>query len=454
MAQYELNLKDYWFIIRKKKFLIMVTTFLVGIFSFVFSNYNKPVLLYKAATQVRVERNTTFSGLMLEVIRWTSWNDMETNARVVKSFSLIKNVAQKLGYINPDMSPVDILNDEKAIEEIGRIQANTTATQIEKTNILQINVTSEDPREAQLLANTITETFREENIRLNNKNVIEAKGLIEDLLQKQNYQLAEAEENLKRFRQSEDFFGFNQSTTEVTDGYLTTKKGLEEIRNQKKAVEEIYEELQGKDLSVPGVANRIFATPVLERFHKLLREYITEEKSLLLDYTEEHPDVIKVCTQISGLGSEILQFLQSKIRTLENEERLTQGVLSQSKNRVGSVLDYEMRVKKLVRDITLNENMVSFLKEKYQEALIRESSPIEEVYIVKPALLPTEPINPHHTAKPTMIGVIIGLIIGMVAAFLAESLDPTIATIEQVESYLGIRSLGIIHYATQDNIIK
>ena len=102
MAQYELNLKDYWFIVRKKKWLIISTTFLVGILSFVFSNYKKPVLLYRASTQVRVERNTTFSGLMLEVVRWTSWNDMETNARVVKSFSLIKDVAQKLGYINPN----------------------------------------------------------------------------------------------------------------------------------------------------------------------------------------------------------------------------------------------------------------------------------------------------------------------------------------------------------------
>ena len=454
MAQYELNLKDYWFIVRKKKFLIMVTTFLVGIFSFVFSNYNKPVLLYKAATQVRVERNTTFSGLMLEVIRWTSWNDMETNARVVKSFSLIKDVAQKLGYINPDMRPGDILNDEKAIKEISRIQANTSATQISKTNILEISVTSEDPHEAQLLANTITETFREENIRLNNKNVIEAKVLIEDLLTKQNYQLTEAEENLKRFRRSESVFGLNKNTNYVKDEYLATKKDLEKIRKQKKAVEGIYEQLKGQDLSAYEAFNTVFITPILDKFGKPLRELITEKEFLLLDYTEDHPAVIKVQRQISGLRSEVLQFLRSKVKNLENEEKLTQSVLSRSKDRARSVLDYEMRFKKLVRDINLNENMVSFLKEKYQEALIRESSPIEEIYIVKPALLPKEPLNPHHTAKPTMIGVIIGLIIGMVAAFLAESLDPTIGTIEQVESYLGIRSLGIIHYATEESIFK
>ena len=454
MAQYELNLKDYWFIVRKKKLLIISITLLVGIFSFLFSNHNRPVLLYKASTQVRVERNTTFSGLMLEVIRWTSWNDMETNARLVKSFSLIETVVKKLGYIKPDMSTGDILKDEKAIEAISRIQSNTAASQIEKTNILEISVTLEDPHEAQLLANSITETFREENIKLNNKNVLEAKSLIENLLQKQDNLLTDAEENLKSFRRNEGVIGFKQNTGYITDEYLASKKDLELIQKQRKSFELIYEQLEDKELSNYKAFNTVFINPDLEKFHQRLRELVTENETLLLDFTKDHPAVIKVQRQIVGLKSEILQFLKSKIHRLQEEEELAHNTLYQSKDKAKSVLDYEMRYKKLARDVNLNENMVSYLKEKYQEALIRESSPIEEVYIVKPALLPKEPINPHHTVKPTMIGVIIGLIMGMVAAFLAESLDPTISTIEEVESYLDVRALGIIHYASQENILK
>ena len=107
MAQYELNLKDYWFIVRKRKMLIILVALLIGIFSFIFAYVNKPVPIFEATTQVKIERNTTFAGLMLEVIRWTSWNDMETNARIIKSFSLIEKVAKKLAYVDPNMNTIE-----------------------------------------------------------------------------------------------------------------------------------------------------------------------------------------------------------------------------------------------------------------------------------------------------------------------------------------------------------
>ena len=454
MAQYELNLKDYWFILRKKKILIIIIALVIGIFSFLFTYLNRPVPLYEASTQVRIERNTTFSGLMLQVIRWTSWNDMETNARIVKSFSLIERAAKKLGYIDPNMSTGDILSNEKVLKKIVRIQSSVSASQIETTNILEIFVTLEDPQEAQRLANTITDTFREENLKLNNKSVIEAKRLIEELVRKQNNTLIEAEEDLRTFRRGEGIFGLDQTTDYLTEEFIRAKKNLEDIKKQKKSVSWLIGQLNHKGLSVYEVFNSVFLIPDLERFQDHLQALFTEKEALLLDYTEEHPAVKKVERQILGLRSEILMLLKSKLKNLEKDEEFARQISYSSEGNAKSALDNEMKYNRLLREVNLNENIISFLKEKYQEALIRESAPIEEIYIVKPALLPRAPINPYNNVKPTLIGLIIGLIIGMVAAFLAESLDPTISTIEEVESYVGIKALGLIQYVTQDNIEK
>jgi Mrp family chromosome partitioning ATPase/uncharacterized protein involved in exopolysaccharide biosynthesis len=455
MPQYELNLKDYWFIIRKRKALIVLITLLIGVFSFIFSYIKRPIPLYRASTQVRIERNSTFSGLLLEVIRWTSWNDMETNARIVKSFSLIENVAKKLGYIDPNMNTIDILNNENAINKISRIQSQISAAQISSTNILEISVTSENPREAQTLANTITETFRQENLGLNNKRVTEAKLLIEDLLGKQNSRLSEAEEELKLYQRGNGLFNGNIKTTgNISREYMDAEKKIEEIENLQKTTRWMIEELSHKGASIYDVFNTIFLTPDLEEFSKKLQDLVTEKEALLLDYTEEHPAVRKLEKQISGIKSDILNHLRSKLKNLRRDEKQAQNFISTLEGKAELLMDYEIGQGRLLRDIDLNEKIVTFLKEKYQEVLIRESGPIEEIYIIRPALLPNEPINPYNSKKSSMIGTIIGLIIGLVASFLAESLDPTIGTIEEVESYLKVPALGMIPYMTQEHIEK
>ncbi|UCF55960.1 MAG: polysaccharide biosynthesis tyrosine autokinase, partial [Deltaproteobacteria bacterium] len=88
--------------------------------------------------------------------------------------------------------------------------------------------------------------------------------------------------------------------------------------------------------------------------------------------------------------------------------------------------------------------MTALLEKKNQEALIRRAERPEEVKIVKPALLPTHPINPPKTVTTGAMGVIIGLILGIVIGFIVETFDTSLGAIEDVEETLGTPVLGII----------
>ena len=52
MPQYDINLRDYWRIIRKRRTVIIFTTVLLALFSFVFGKLNEPVPIYSAASAV------------------------------------------------------------------------------------------------------------------------------------------------------------------------------------------------------------------------------------------------------------------------------------------------------------------------------------------------------------------------------------------------------------------
>ena len=73
MAQYDLNLREYWRIIKKRRWIILVTLLLTGTFSTLFALLNKPVPLYKSTASVRLERvMLSGGGIYQESMPWNN----------------------------------------------------------------------------------------------------------------------------------------------------------------------------------------------------------------------------------------------------------------------------------------------------------------------------------------------------------------------------------------------
>src|SRR5439155_1571486 len=98
---------------------------------------------------------------------------------------------------------------------------------------------------------------------------------------------------------------------------------------------------------------------------------------------------------------------------------------------------------RLQREAKTNDDLLALLKTKHQEALIKEAEQIEEVSIVRPATEPDAPIG-GETMNSVLVGLVLGLSVGLVLAFVRETLDTSIGTIEDVEAYLGVPVLGVV----------
>jgi len=101
---------------------------------------------------------------------------------------------------------------------------------------------------------------------------------------------------------------------------------------------------------------------------------------------------------------------------------------------------------RLERKVKLHNQVFTLLETKHQEALIKKSEKLDEVSVVKPALLPDRPINPPRTVVNVIIGTIMGIILGMVLALVFETFDTSIGAIEDVEEYLGVKVVGIVPF--------
>jgi succinoglycan biosynthesis transport protein ExoP len=93
--------------------------------------------------------------------------------------------------------------------------------------------------------------------------------------------------------------------------------------------------------------------------------------------------------------------------------------------------------------VDVNKKLYSTLKEKLEEARISEAQKVSAVSIVNPAVLPTSPITGDNSLKIVM-GAFLGLILGVALAFIFETLDTSIGTIEDVENVIKLPVLGVV----------
>src|SRR5437660_12731350 len=100
MAQYELILRDYWLVLRKRKWIIVCTVLLVAGFTFITTELSRAKPLYEAFARVKFDRATSQSGLMMEVFSYSQeGSSIATQAEVIRSVPALLRSATKVGAI-------------------------------------------------------------------------------------------------------------------------------------------------------------------------------------------------------------------------------------------------------------------------------------------------------------------------------------------------------------------
>src|SRR5947208_3161541 len=142
MAQYELNLRDYWLILRKRKWIIVFTVLLVAGFTFVITEFFGPLPTYEASARVKFDRSTSLSGLLTEVVSNAGeGSNMTTQAEVIRSVPVLLRAAKKLGVVAKEIDSNEAHTKPDVLAKIYELKNLVSVSQEGSTNILNITVT-------------------------------------------------------------------------------------------------------------------------------------------------------------------------------------------------------------------------------------------------------------------------------------------------------------------------
>ncbi len=352
MPQYELNLRDYIRIFRKRKLLIITTVILVTATS-VFFSMSKAVI-YEATTTIKIEERKTIAGLLTEWIAFSPGDTMQSQAKLITGYPVIKKTALILGRIKEDSSEMEINS------VVNALQGQVRTEQVGNTNIIRIVAHSEDPEYARELANTVASVYIKENLLDKTKQARTARSFIEEQI------------------------------TALEDRLQIKENRLKTISEDSRAV--------------------TLAEPIQEKLTEL---QFTLNK-LLQKFTEKHPRVVQLKEEIEHLEKTVKGFSET-----------------------------DLLYARLKREVEADRKLFSMLKEKLEEARITEAQKIGDVSLVDPAVTAV-PVSAPNQVLGFLVGGILGIVLGFAFALINESLDTSIATIEDVESLMKVPVLGVI----------
>ncbi len=455
MAEYDINLREYWRILKKRKFVVTVIAVVLGLFSTSFAILRAPEPLYTTACIIEFEQAPAVEGVYGTTAHSSDSDEIETQITVIKGYPVFQKVAEKLGLIPERETKQDSQLKDNVILIIEDLLPKVQVTRERWTSILNIIVTDTRPVFAQKLANTVALTYREVHAEEQMKRIKETLRYIAEQLAEVRERLRESEDEFNRFSQENELISIDLQSENLLARAQEIRDEIRKLQENKGALADIRPRLErftenpsasGYDL-YSATANSQYQSA----YHTLVG-LLLKRGTLLKDFTPKYPKVVAISNEIIENAQKMVILLKLQISAMENKE-IGLGKEREKVDRKTKVLmDKKLEFNRLKRKVELYNDMTALLEKKNQEALIRRADRAEEVKIVKPALLPTHPINPPKTVATGAMGVIIGLVLGVFIGFIVETFDTSLGAIEDVEETLGTQVLGIIPHTDAKDI--
>lgn len=455
MASYELNLRDYWRIIKKKRIIVIVTIFMLGSFSFFFALMNKPTPLYQSTASLKIEKSTDLTGMYLQSFNWYAGDEMATRGEEIKSIPIVEKAAQRMGLLDSSLTSEEIRNNPEYFSIVERLKARIKTEQEGYTNIIHIKITDYNAQRTADLANALAQVYIEESFKIKNKKAINAMKAIKSQLAQAEKNYKNSERKLRAYKNNNNLLLLEGTASRLSDEIQKAQDQLDQLRSDINQIDNILFEIDQNPDYIYYISFDLLLTrqnPVLNALQSQLNQLSTQENQYLQHYTENHPTVVEIRRKIEAKRRRFIEELKTYRETLVQTENNIYEDWKHLTTQYRSIPLLDFNLQNIERELEINKNIYQSLESQYQTALIKQSELVNEVFLIKPAFLPTKPINPTMVGPTTAIGTVIGIILGVILAFVAETLDTTFSTIDDIEKTLDTTVVGIVPFVDIEEI--
>lgn len=329
------------------------------------------------------------------------------------------------------------------------LQRRMKVTRQGTTFLVDINVSSESPRKAALIANAIADAYLQEQVRAKNEATKIASNWLNGQLDSLKSRVVASEKAVEDFRAANNLT-VSQGVT-VNDQQLTDLNNqLVAARVQTAETRAKYEQAQqfSKGSGDPGGINAAISSDVIARLRTQYADIAKNEADLTSKYGPRHPSVANVRAQLRDtqrlINDEIKRILQSTQHDYDvarSREASLQQSLDQLQSVSSSSSQAQVRLRELQREAEANRTLYESYLARFKESSAQQSLDLPASHVVTKASIPISPSWPK-TLLILGLALTLGVGIGCVLAFLSDYLDERVKTLEQAEEISGVPALA------------
>lgn len=506
-AESEVHLLDYWRAVRKRLWLVVSILVLVTMLSVIYVARKPDIYQAGARVQVDLENNAALVGKAPYVFGPT--NDpvyFNTQLQILVSPGLMRRVVKTLDLEhNPDFFKGSSTQKRSTWQTIKRmaglggndqpildakskdeLQLRTTiaaATPHEdlaeakrlspyvnailgglkvepvketrglykETRLIDISFTHTDPEVASKVVNAIAETYVYNNLEKKSETNTTTGDFLEKRIAELQQQTHTDEERLANYGKNHQIISLDANQNTVVERLAALNKQLVEAENDR-----ILAESQYNAAKAPGKASALAEVDAKQanEIETKLADLRQKRALLLVDATEEAPEVKELDPQIAELDRQLkdlrshksttlLTNLETQYRqTLEREQELRKSFEKQRGETLSqneAAINYRIIQQEIETNKTLLDNLLQRSKE---NDVIMASKP-NNISVVDYAIAPDGPIGPNRT-RTVFIALFLSLGLGVGIALLLEYLDDTVHSTDEVERLLHLPALAVI----------
>ena len=311
-------------------------------------------------------------------------------------------------------------------------------------SVVLITIEDTNPLRAQEIANAIARSYLNQEIDLKTSEADQTLMFIDEQLEAINKTLQSSQSKLEDFRKSNIVVNISQTASLTSSKMSEYESKIQELEIEESVLSNLQQYIKNnQDISGITLGSATFTDPALSKLILDLQDASRKKKTLLIEFTELHPDVLKLTEGINSMKASIRFTIKNDLSAISERKRSLKKIIKNYEKSLSQLPTQERKLANLTRKSMVNEKIYAFLLEKRAETAILSSSTVSKTRIIDEALLPTRPIKPKRVLI-IIVGFVLGFIVGIALAFLRELLDDTVKSAEEIERLTNIPLYGTI----------
>lgn len=448
-------LRTYWHILLKRRWTVLTVAFVLATLVAIVSFKMQPI--YEATARVEVEAETPQIQSLNDLYRSMPSDDafLQTQVNVLKSENLAWRTIQQLALgKDPAFNPPGQLGnrqlaDSPAAVQISLIRVFRKGLRVElvrNSRIVEVSFESTDPHLAARVANALVNNYTEYNFHQKYDATRQASGWMEQQLDELKAKVEKSQQAMVDYERQNAIVNIGEKQNVVEQRLADLSKDLTNAQSDRMQKESLYELVKSNESQVALIVQNELLQRLDEKHADLKGQYV----DALGQYGPNFPKVTRLRDQVNEIQSIIERERKRIVARMRNDymaalgrEKLLSGAVAREKVEVGKLSQLLIEHNILKREFETNQQLYQNLLQRLKDATVSAGLRATNIHVVDQALPPTVPVRPKKTLN-IAIGLMVGLILGVTLAFVQESLDNSVKSVEDVEQLIATPALAVI----------